>query len=70
LRRFFTSAVQGRLSRIVAHVGEGFARHVRMADQVVRLADQFVARKAGHGDEGRIAVLDAAGQIGRGYKHV
>jgi len=41
-----------------------------MANQIVRLADQFVFRITGNRNERRIAVLDAAGQVGRGDEHL
>ena len=52
------------------HVAKGFGRHVGMPHQVVRLADQFVAAIAADLDEGRIAVGDAAFQIGGRHQDV
>ncbi len=51
---------------VAPHVREHRRRHVRMAHDVVRLADQFLAAVAADRHEIRIAVGDVALQIGGG----
>ena len=51
---------------IAPEIGKGFGRHVRMAHDVVRLADQFLLRETGDVEEVLIDVGDATLQIGLG----
>nr|GFD52143.1 hypothetical protein [Tanacetum cinerariifolium] len=48
------------------HVGEHGGWHVRVADQVVWLADQLLAGKTAEGDKGVIAVGDMAAEVSGG----
>ncbi|MNP07170.1 hypothetical protein D3C76_991870 [compost metagenome] len=48
------------------HVGEDRRRHVRMAHQVVRRADQLVAAETADGDEMLVGVVDHATLVGGG----
>jgi hypothetical protein len=47
-------------------IGKGAGRHVRMADNVLAAADQFVAVKARHLDKSIIGVSDHALEVGFG----
>ncbi len=52
----------------VPHVGEGGFWHVRVANEVVRLAHQFIQRVTTHLDKGVIGLGNVAVQIGGGHE--
>jgi hypothetical protein len=52
------------LAQGVPHVGESLGRHVRVAHQVVRLADQLLRGEAAGVHESRIGVNDVALRVG------
>src|SRR5256884_6414853 len=57
-------------SDLAPHVLEGGGRHVRVADQVVRLLDQFLVGIAADPHEGRVAMGDLALGVGDGYQQL